>query len=165
MNRSEMILFLQDNAQNYTVKELIPILKEKFNVDFEARQLRTYLIHNKIKYKYEVPKRSNNCKPTKIGSEVIKTDGGVVKVKTAPHKWEYKQRKIYEDYYKVKLPEDVYVIFLDQNKRNFDIKNLKAISRRESAVMIKNEIFSTDAKITKLGHSTSRLMIKTKDLI
>ena len=155
--------FLQREAENHTITELISILKERFNEDFNPRDLRIYLIHKGIKYKYEVPKRSNNGKPTEIGSEVIKTDGEMVKVKVAPHKWEYKQRKIYEEHYGVKLPDDVYVIFLDQDKTNFSIDNLKAISRRESATMIANDVFSKDSKVTKLGHITSKLIIKTKE--
>ena len=75
----------------------------------------------------------------------------------------YLQRKIYEDYYNVKLPNDVYVIFLNQNKRDFDIKNLKAISRRSSAIMSKDRLFSTEPNLTKLGFINSKLKIKTKE--
>ena len=159
----KMRMYLEKYARHYTISELINIVEEKFGEKFEPRDLRIYLLHKGIKYKYEMPKKSNNGKPTKIGSQVIKTDGNMVKVKVAEHKWEYKQRKIYEDHYGVKLPDDVYVIFLDGNKRNFDIKNLKAISRRESAKMIRNGVFSFDRAITKLGHLATKMYIKTKD--
>ena len=162
---NDLVKFLQKNAKKHTIKELQPMLKELFGENFTPRDLRIYLIHKKIKYKYEVPKRSNNGKPSEIGSEIIKTDGKMVKVKVDNHKWEYKQRKIYEEYYNVKLPDDVYVIFLDQNKTNFDIKNLKAISRRESANMIRDGLFSSDPKITKLGTLTTKLIIKTKEKV
>ena len=158
----KMRRYLEKYAQHYTINELIDIVEEKFGEKFEPRNLRIYLLHKGIKYKYELPKKSNNGKPTKIGSQVIKTDGNMIKVKVADHKWEYKQRKIYEDYYGIKLPDDVYVIFLDGNKRNFDIKNLKAISRRESAIMIKNDVFSIDRTFTKLGHLATKMYIKTK---
>ena len=95
---------------------------------------------------------------------INKTDGNMLKIKVGNHKWEYLQRKIYEDYYNVKLPDDVYVIFLDQNKRNFDIKNLKAISRRSSAIMSKDGLFSTIPNITKIGYTNSKMKIKGKEM-
>lgn len=159
----EMRAYLEQNAYKYTISELINILKEKYNEEFTPRNLRIYMIHKNIKYKYEMPQKSNNGKPTEIGSEIVKKDGSMIKIKTADHKWEYKQRKVYEDYYGVKLPDDVYVIFLDKNKRNFDINNLKAVSRRTSAVIGRNDLISTDRKLTKVGYTTARLMIKTKE--
>lgn len=158
----EMQNWLKNNAINYTTKELIVILEQKFNVKMAAKRFQQYCHDMNIKYKYENPKKSHSNIPTKNGTIVTKTDGNYLKIKTRNHKWEYLQRKVYEDYYNVKLPEDVYVIFLDQDKRNFDIKNLKAISRRSSAIMAKDGLFSTEPKITKLGHLNSKLKIKTK---
>lgn len=161
---NEMYEFLLKNASSHTIKELVKMIKEKFNIDIENKKLAQYCIKMKIQYKYEKPNKSHSNTPTKIGTLALKTDGGYIKVKTDKHKWEYLQRKIYEDYYNAKLPEDVYVVFLDQNKRNFDIKNLKAITRRSSAIMSKDGLFSTKPKITKLGHLNSKLKIKIKEI-
>ena len=155
--------FLYKNASSHTIKELVQLIKEKFNIDIEKKKLAQYCIKMKIQYKYENPKKSHSNTPTKNGTIIIKTDGDYLKVKTGNHKWEYLQRKIYENYYNVKLPEDVYVVFLDQNKRNFDIKNLKAITRRSSAIMSKDGLFSIEPRLTKLGHLNSKLKIKTKE--
>lgn len=160
---NEMYEFLLKNASSHTIKELVKLIKEKFDIDIEKKKLAQYCIKMKIQYKYEKPNKSHSNTPTKIGTLVLKTDGGYIKVKTDKHKWEYLQRKVYEDYYKVKLPEDVYVVFLDQNKRNFDIKNLKAITRRSSAIMSKDGLFSIEPRLTKLGHLNSKLKIKTKE--
>ena len=160
----EMYEFLQKNASSHTIKELVKLLKEKFNIEIENKRLAQYCIQMKIPYKYEKPKKSHSNKSTPNGTIVTKTDGDYLKIKTRNHKWEYLQRKIYEDYYGIKLPEDVYVVFLDQNKRNFDIKNLKAISRRSSAIMAKDGLFSIEPKVTKLGHLNSKLKIKIKEI-
>ena len=152
--------FLLEEAKNYTIKELVFLLKEKFNFEVENKKLAQYCIKMNIQYKYEKPKKSHSNYPTTNGTIVNKTDGNLLKVKTGNHKWEYLQRKIYEEYYNVKLPKDVYVVFLDQNKRNFNIKNLKAISRRNSAIMSKDSLFSTEPMITKLGYTLSNLKIK-----
>ena len=158
----EMKNWLISNAKDYTMKELVVIVKDMFNETFTTKQLATYCLKKKIKYKFEKPKKSHSNTPTKIGTIVNKTDGDMLKIKVGNHKWKYLQRDIYEKYYGIKLPENVYVIFLDQNKRNFDIKNLKAISRQESAIMSKDNLFGYNAKTTKLGKLASDLKIKAK---
>lgn len=160
---NDLYEFLLKNAGSHTIKELVVMIKDKFNIDFEKKRLAQYCIGMKIKYKYEKPKKSHSNTPTKIGTIINKTDGDYLKIKTGNHKWESLQRKIYEDYHNVKLPDDVYVVFLDQNKRNFDIKNLKAITRRSSAIMSKDGLFSIEPKLTKLGHLNSKLKIKIKE--
>lgn len=158
----ELYEFLQKNASSHTIKELVQIIKERFDIDIENKKLAQYCIKMCIKYKYEKPNKSHSNIPTANGTIVNKTDGNYLKIKTRNHKWEYLQRKIYEDYYGIELPNDVYVIFLDQDRRNFDIKNLKAISRRSSAIMSKDNLFSTCAEITRLGHLCSKMNIKSK---
>ena len=160
----EFFEFLQNNSRDYTIKELVKIVYEKFGFEFTNKKLAHYCIKKGFKYKYVNPKKSHSNTPAKIGSIATKSDGNMLKVKTDNHKWEYLQRKIYEDHYGVELPEDVYVVFLDQNKRNFDIKNLKAISRRESAIMAKDGLFSIDPKITKTGNVISKYKIKINDI-
>ena len=97
-----------------------------------------------------------------IGSEYTKPDG-MVMVKVTKDKWVYKQRLIYEQYYGVHLPEDVYVIFLDQNRNNFDIANLKAVSRREASYMSNHNLSSKKPNVTLLGLDVARCIIKTKE--
>ena len=160
---NEMYEFLLKNASSHTIKELVKLIKEKFDIDIEKKKLAQYCIKMKIQYKYEKPNKSHSNTPTKIGTIVIKKDGDYLKIKTDNHKWEYLQRKVYQDYYGVKLPEDVYVIFLNQNRRDFDIKNLKAITRRSSAIMSKDGLFTIEPKLTKLGHLNSKLKIKIKE--
>ena len=159
---NELYEFLCENASSHTIKELVIMIKEQFNIDIEKKKLAQYCLKMKITYKLEKPNKSHSNQPTPIGIKIRKTDGNYIKIKIGNHKWKYLQRKIYEDNYGVKLPEDVYVIFLDQNRRNFDIKNLKAISRRESAIMAKDGLFSTEPRITKLGHLSSKMNIKAK---
>lgn len=159
----EIYNFLLDNAQDYTIKQLVKLLKDNFNFDIEKKKLAQYCIKMGITYKYEHPKKSHSNKPTPVGVIVRKTDGDMLKVKVGEHKWEYLQRKIYEDYYNVKLPQDVYVVFLNQNKRDFNIENLKALSRRNCAIMSTRDLFTHDKKATSTGITISNLMIKLKE--
>lgn len=161
---NELYGFLCKNASSHTIKELVKIIEEKFNIKLETKKLAQYCIKMHIPYKYEKPNKSHDNKPTPVGVIIRKTDGGYLKIKVGNHKWKYLQRKIYEDSYGVKLPDDVYVIFLDQDRRNFNIKNLKAITRRSSAIMSKDGLFSIEPEITKLGHLSSKLNIKAKEI-
>ena len=152
----EMHDWLSKNAKDYTVKELMNIVNEQFDEDFTLKQMYQYFWHHpELTYKYEQRNKSHSNKGLPIGSERMKSDG-MWQVKVGPKKWEYKQRKIYEDYYGVKLKEDEFIIFLDQNRNNFDISNLKKISRRESATMLSHGLFSKEPLVTETGILVAR---------
>lgn len=156
--------FLCKNASSHTIKELVKIIKEKFNIDIEKKKLAQYCIKMKIQYKYEKPKKSHSNIPTKIGTIVNKTDGDYLKIKTDNHKWEYLQRKIYEKLHNVKLKEDEYVIFLNQNRRDFSKENLKVVSRKTSAILSNDNLISTNKDIMKLSIITAQLKSKIKEV-
>jgi hypothetical protein len=71
-----------------------------------------------------------------IGSEKIDKDG-YVRVKTSNDKnrckaWQLKHHIIFKNAYPdVEIKKTDRIIFLDGNKRNFDINNLKLVTRRE----------------------------------
>lgn len=156
-------MYLAKNAKDYTIKQLVCILKEKFNIEIKNKSLASYCKKQGIVYKFEKPNKSHSNKPTEIGTEIIKTDGNMIKVKVGPHKWVYKQRQIYENAYNVKLPDNVYVVFLDQNKRNFDIKNLKAITRQQSAILSNDNLCSNNADNMKFAILCTKLKCKIKE--
>ena len=153
--------FLLDNAKNHTIKELVKMIKGLFNKDIENKKLAQYCIKMGIKYKYEKPNKSHSNIATPIGTVVNKTDGNMLKIKTDNHKWEYLHRKKYEEYHNVKLKDDEYVIFLDQNKRNFDKSNLKLVKRQESAMLSK--IVSENPDATELAILNVKLKNKIKN--
>ena len=153
-------------ATTHTLDELLVIAKTKYGYDITKKQLRLYLSKRKIRYKdfdYERFLRTRNAGDNyPIGSERIKSDG-MSQVKIAKDKWEYKQRYIYSQYYGVELTSDDYIIFLDQDKTNFDINNLAKITRRESSIIANQQMFSKNPEITKLGINIAKLMIKIKE--
>lgn len=160
----EFYNFMKQNAKNYTLNELIVLTKEKFNIDTTKETLYTILRRKNIKPKFKYPNLSHSNKPTEIGTIVIDSHN-LLKIKTAPHKWEYLQRKIYEDYYNIKLPNNMHVVFLDNNTRNFNIENLKAVSNRCSAMLGgRRKLKSTNPEITKLGIEIAKLKLKINDI-
>lgn len=148
-------------APTHTLSDLLEIAQKDYIIT--KSQLQKYLSKRNIKYKdYNANKVRNVDERVLIGTERIKPDG-MIQVKVSKNKWVYKQRMIYENYYNVKLTSDDYIIFLDQDRTNFDITNLKRISRRESSILANQKMFSKDKNLTELGILTAKLMIKSKE--
>lgn len=160
---NEVYQYLLDNAQNHTIKELTQMLKESFGLEIERKKLAQYCIKMGIQYKYEKPNKAHSNKPTPVGVIVRKTDGDMLKVKVGNHKWKYLQREIYEKYHDTKLKDDEYIIFLDQNKRNFNIDNLKLVSRQESAMLGSQHLYSENPLATETGLQIIKLRNKIKE--
>lgn len=155
-----MYNFLTEHAQEHTIREWLDILNKKYNEDFTLSELQHYFVRHHFNYLYEEPLKSNDGNAYPIGSERVKGDG-MVQVKVAPHKWEYKQRYIYEKYHNVELKDNEYVIFLDGNRNNFDIDNLQVATATESGCMASLGVYTKDKNLTKLGLDVARLKIKT----
>lgn len=163
---NDMYEFLYKNASSHTIKELVQLIKEKFNIEIEKKKLAQYCIKMKIQYKYEKPNKSHSNTPTKIGTIVNKIDGDYLKIKTDNHKWEYLQRKVYEKYHNVKLKENEYVIFLNQNRRDFSKNNLQLVSQKESGELCNygSNIYSINRELTKLALTNIKLKQKIKEV-
>lgn len=94
-----------------------------------------------------------------VGSERITKDG-YTEIKIAePNKWRLKHIVLWEEE-NGPMPKGHALIFLDGDKTNIDIKNLKLISRRKLLVMNKNKLIKKDAEITKTGSIIADLLIK-----
>ena len=143
MRNKYSIEFEQDMyrlATNNSLDDLLKVAKSKYHYDITKKQLQLYLSKRKIRYKgYDINKVRDMSK-LPIGTEYIKPDGMVL-IKISKDKWIYKQRYIYEQYYNVELSSDDYIIFLDQDRTNFDINNLKKVSRRESGIVANQGLF------------------------
>lgn len=160
----KLISWLKDNAKNYTVKEIIPLVNKKFKETYNDKSIRKLFYSNKIEYKYECKQRSyNNAYKKPIGTEYVRSDGMTL-VKTGKNEWKYKQRLIYEQHYGIELSSDMYVIFLDQDRNNFDINNLRAVSNHESCILSNQKLFSKNPVATETGILIAKNIIKTKTL-
>lgn len=152
-----------DLAPTTTLDRLLWYAYSQFGYELSKNQLRQYLSKRNIKYKdFNDKKVRSMGKKVPIGTEYIKNDGMTL-IKISENKWEYKQRYIYSQYYNIELTKDDYIIFLDQDRTNFDINNLVKISRHESAILSNQKIFSKNSEITKTGIEVAKLMIKLKE--
>lgn len=93
-----------------------------------------------------------------IGTEIKRNGYWVVKVDDKYHKgkythrnmrenWKLKQVHVYEQAYG-KIPDGSFVVFLDSDRENFDLKNLYCTDRRILSVMNYNKWFTEDPELT-----------------
>lgn len=175
--------FILDNYKGRYNQELADLFNQKFNTNITSRTIKSYKANNKLnsgltgkfrkgqtphnkgkkmpKEVYEKVKHTmfakGNVPPNHrpVGSERISKDG-YIEVKVAePNKWRLKQRVVYEEA-KGKIPEGCPIIFLDGNKRNFDIDNLRCITRSELLYLNCNGLNNSN-EITEKGILMARL--------
>lgn len=192
----EMKQFILDNYKGRYNQELADLFNQKFNTNITSRTIKSYKANNKLnsgltgkfrkgqtphnkgkkmpKEVYEKVKHTmfakGNVPPNHrpVGSERISKDG-YIEVKVAePNKWRLKQRVVYEEA-KGKIPEGCPIIFLDGNKRNFDIDNLKCITRSEllylncNGLNNSNEITETGILMARLDSAKNKKKQELKD--
>nr|DAP11762.1 MAG TPA: homing endonuclease [Caudoviricetes sp.] len=95
-------------------------------------------------------------------SERLSKDG-YIEIKVGLNKWISKHRYVWEQHHKKEVPKGKVVIFLDGNNRNFEIENLKLISR--GALLILNNRYKHITKDRELMNSCvdlSELIISLK---
>lgn len=181
----EIKLFILQNYKGIGNEALKNLINNAFNTEFTTEQIKRYKANHKLNsgltghfVKGHVPqnkgkkmseeiykkcaatmfKKGNvpgNHKP--IGSERAGKDG-YIQIKVAePNKWQQKNVYIYEQFYGIKIPKGHKVIFLDQNKYNFDISNLALVQNSEHLIMCSKNRFSKNKEITKTFLSLSKL--------
>ncbi len=188
--------FILDNYKGRYNQELADLFNQKFNTNITSRTIKSYKANNKLnsgltgkfrkgqtphnkgkkmpKEVYEKVKHTmfakGNVPPNHrpVGSERISKDG-YIEVKVAePNKWRLKQRVVYEEA-KGKIPEGCPIIFLDGNKRNFDIDNLRCITRSEllylncNGLNNSNEITGTGILMARLDRAKNKKKQELKD--
>lgn len=188
--------FILDNYKGRYNQELADLFNQKFNTNITSRMIKSYKANNKLnsgltgkfrkgqtphnkgkkmpKEVYEKVKHTmfakGNVPPNHrpVGSERISKDG-YIEVKVAePNKWRLKQRVVYEEA-KGEIPEGCPTIFLDGNKRNFDIDNLRCITRSEllylncNGLNNSNEITETGILMARLDRAKNKKKQELKD--
>lgn len=111
---------------------------------------------------------SKNKQP--IGYERVGKDGYIeVKVRDnenvhSTKNFEMKHRVIWERHHDVELKENEVIVFLDQDKRNFNIDNLKKVSRGDVARINKNGLFTRNVDINQAAINWSLLQQTMNDM-
>lgn len=113
------------------------------------------------KAKHTMFKKGNvphNHKP--VGSERVNVDGYTEVKVVEPRKWRLKHNLIWEQH-NGKIPRGYVVVFLDRDKLNLDISNLKLIRRSELLIMNRYDLYGEDAAVTDTATNLAKLIDST----
>lgn len=114
---------------------------------------------NCLKTAFKKGNTPHNHRP--VSSERITKDG-YVEIKIAePNKWQLKHRYVYEQA-NGKIGKGQKLIFLDGNRLNISLSNLKIISNEESLIMNQNHYFTVNKNLTETGIIVSKVISKTR---
>lgn len=165
-------------------KEIQSMMSCKFGFDYTRHQIKGAITRNKLNTgrtgrfekgratwnkgtkgltkanvtSFKKGQKPHNYKP--LGSERITKDGYCeIKVSDTGRRWRPKHVLIYEKHHG-KVPKGSVVIFLDGDKRNFDIDNLHLVTRNQLAMLNKNSLIQKDAELTKTAINVVDLMKK-----
>ena len=165
-------------------KEIQSMMSCKFGFDYTHHQIKGAITRNKLNTgrtgrfekghatwnkgtkgltkanvtSFKKGQKPHNYKP--LGSERITKDGYCeIKVSDTGRRWRPKHVLIYEKHHG-KVPKGSAVIFLDGDKRNFDIDNLYLVTRSQLAMLNKNSLIQKDAELTKTAINVVDLMKK-----
>lgn len=154
------IEWIKTNVDNYTHCNLSVEFNKKFNRNTTTASIRTYCFKNGISK--EIPERFSS---NPIGSTISKRGYTYIKTNEIDYSDKKKNRasKTYRPLTRViwekhfgKVPEGCQIIFLDGDRTNYDISNLKLIPTSISAIMSKNgfwNIENSELKKTALMYS------------
>ena len=181
--------FIRKYHEGLTGKELTYLFNQKFGTDVSVKNL---ILHKTYRMKLKGTKNTGKflkgsipwnkglkgwqkVKPSNlfkkgqlpkqtrpIGDERV-TTGGFVEVKIGmPNMWKLKHHVIYEKYHNEKIGRWDKVIFLDGNKRNFDISNLKKISNSEQSFLANAKLLGNNPENNKTALLLAKLTSTVK---
>ena len=167
------ISYLIKIAKGKYLSEIAELMSEKFNYPFRKTQIKSAMTKHKIKnnMKSKVPKgltpwnkglqigNSHIHNLKNVGDEYINSSGFTMLKLDNPTRWVQKHRYLYEQEFG-EIPKDKVLIFLDGNKQNLSLDNLKCITRKQLIKMNQNKLFYNNAELTEVVSELANLMLK-----
>ena len=173
-----------------TAQEVADMVNDKFDVGMTAGKIKAFRGNNKLnsgltgrfekgkkpwnkglkgymganRTSFKKGQKPPNWKP--IGYERITRDGYVevkVRDKCGHKNYELKHRLIYKKHYG-SIPDGHVVVFLDQDKTNFNIDNLKLVSRKDMSVINKCFKLVDNADLNRTIITTGKVLRKIKEV-
>lgn len=175
----EITEFIRKNVKGLYNAELTDLVNKTFKTCYNVDQIGNYKMRLHLssgltghfekghvpvnKGKKMSPELYEKCKATMfkkghknknerpVGSERIESKDGYTYVKVAnPNVWKLKHVKVWESVHGPVKPGHI-VIFLDNDKSNFNIENLAMISKKINVRLNKNKRRSDFSEVTKAG--------------
>ena len=169
--------YLRQIVKDRYIFEIAELMSIKFGYEFRKSQIKSIMAKYKItnNMKHKVPKGTepwnknlkignshiHNLKNT--GDEYISSNGFTMMKLDNPTRWVQKHRYLYEQQFG-EIPRDKVLIFLDGNKQNLNLDNLKCITRKQLIKMNQNGLFYNNAELTEAGSELANLMLKINEV-
>ena len=161
----EHIEYLRKISDGRLNKEITEMFNKKFNddrTDLAIRSIRSrHGIMNNICTTWKKGIKPINYR--EVGAEKKLPDGYTVIKVADPDIWRLKQRHIWEKHYG-KLKNDEVVLFLDNDKTNFEIENLYKITRFELLKMNHSKYHTEIPELTKAGIATVKIKNRLEEM-
>ena len=135
---TEQVEFLKGIVPGKKISEVTRLFNTKYNENKTIVQIKELCKRKKIGSGLDLSFK-NGCQRTNdiisrksnpIGTERVTNDGYIkIKIDESPSVWKLKQVVVWEEYYG-KIPNGYVVTFLDRNRKNCSIDNLKLIHKR-----------------------------------
>lgn len=152
-------------VKGHTNKEVIKLFNEKYNRLLTNEQVNNQKRSLKLKSGvfHRWTKEDNpNYRP--IGHEYITSDG-YIQVKIAqPSTYKFKHHIIWEQA-NGKIPEDCYIMFLDGDRTNLSLDNLKLVKKNDLRTAISSNLTFKNKELTETGLLIAQLKNKEKEKI
>lgn len=97
-----------------------------------------------------------------VGSERVNVDGYIEIKVEEPKKWKLKHNVVWETH-NGPIPKGYVVIFLDRDKMNVSINNLKLIKRSELLIMNRYGLYGESREITEVATNLAGLIDTTNN--
>lgn len=171
----EQIEFIKRNVDGVRNKELAQLINDEFGLSITPTQISQWKTTHGVKSKtslygwrkgktggrdFKNPVEYKHSKP--IGAERI-TKRGITQVKVARGKWMDKHRYIWEQA-NGPVPDTDIIIFMNDDKTDFRLDNLKCISRRELSYMNKQKYQYFDEESKESAILLSKIGLKGSEL-
>lgn len=147
--------FIYENAKGRSAKELTQLVNQTFKLSVTVRQIESYKLTHKIKSGLW------DARIKSQGEESIYKGRIHVKVK-GTKKWRLKHHVIWENEYG-KIPDGHVLLFADQNPMNCTLDNLILVSRRQLAVINKQQLLQRDKKLNEVVINIADVMLAAAD--
>lgn len=140
--------FIYNNALGARNEELTRMLNEKFRSKFTVGQVK------KFKNAHHISSGLKSCN-VPIGSERISKGYILVKI-SEPNVWKEKHRVVFENVHG-EIPKGYKIIFLDGDKSNCNIENLRLIKDCEMAYLNKMGYTGINKEFTEVAVNLAKL--------
>lgn len=159
----EQLEYFKSIVPGHFTKEISDLFYEKYGIRYKKSEIenikRTYGLYSNITHLKRGTIKINRP-PSPEGTERIHQ--GYIEIKHNG-KWIKKHRYIYENQYGKVSNKDL-IIFLDGNKMNCNLNNLKLIDRKTYVIANKNNLIFKNKVLTESGLLLTKLLNKNKEL-